>query len=575
MFVTMAYALGVPSAYARSYVYERIDTIYTINADSTVSVQEVQTFDFTGEYHLGYRSLSLAKTDAITDVSIIDGDTQQPLQYSTQRLDKTDPKNWGRYTVFSENGSKNIEWYYSAADTTHSWIIRYTLHGAISFYKDHDELYWNAFTGLGAPVKALEVTVVAPAAITMPQATFYSKGEHRVVSDRQGGAIYHFTAYDFAANEPATFAVGWQKGLVSKSAYWRDWFRINGLTLLSIIVFAASIIFAFLHWYFIEHRPNRARAIVPQYAPPKELPPAMADLLIHERLTRRSWSATVVDLSTRGYLTITEEKSSRLSFGKDYLISRADTTDLTKLRAYELKFLQTIAPPSGKPFSTRELRRNHQKAQKVYDSMQRIEQLIEKEIQDVTHAYEKTLAAERRNGVLLLLIFVPYFLGIAFIVEMADVSLSLMISLFLLIAAAAMVIHRLFIDARLNASGRVLRTDWLGFKMYLETAERYRLQNLTPDTFEKYLPYAMVFGVEKKWARAFESISMPPPRWYSGSAAGFVAGTSSGGGFSPSGFVSGFSASFSSTFASSGGGGASGGGGGAGGGGGGGGGGAG
>jgi uncharacterized membrane protein len=111
--------------------------------------------------------------------------------------------------------------------------------------------------------------------------------------------------------------------------------------------------------------------------------------------------------------------------------------------------------------------------------------------------------------------------------------------------------------------------------MYLETAEKYHMQNLTPDIFEKYLPYAIMFGVEKKWAKAFETlnIKVDQPGWYTPTVGSNFA-SSSGMGFSPSGFSSAFSASFVSSFASSGGGGASGGGGGAGGGGGGGGGGA-
>jgi uncharacterized membrane protein len=103
------------------------------------------------------------------------------------------------------------------------------------------------------------------------------------------------------------------------------------------------------------------------------------------------------------------------------------------------------------------------------------------------------------------------------------------------------------------------------------------MQNLTPDMFEKYLPYAMIFGIEKKWARAFDAMNLSQPQWYGGVAGSHSSFFSSGGpsGFSASAFSSSLSSSFSSAFSSSGaGGGASGGGGGAGGGGGGGGGGA-
>jgi uncharacterized membrane protein len=38
--------------------------------------------------------------------------------------------------------------------------------------------------------------------------------------------------------------------------------------------------------------------------------------------------------------------------------------------------------------------------------------------------------------------------------------------------------------------------------------------------FERFLPFAMAFGVERKWAKAFQDIYREPPTWYVGSTAG-------------------------------------------------------
>ena len=118
-------------------------------------------------------------------------------------------------------------------------------------------------------------------------------------------------------------------------------------------------------------------------------------------------------------------------------------------------------------------------------------------------------------------------------------------------------------EVRLSQEGRELREEWLGFKLYLGTAERDRLQKLTPDLFEKFLPYAMMFGIEKKWAKAFEGMQVAPPSWYHGAAVGSFAGGEggSGGSFSAGAFSASFSSSFASAFSSSAGSGASGGGG--------------
>lgn len=59
-----------------------------------------------------------------------------------------------------------------------------------------------------------------------------------------------------------------------------------------------------------------------------------------------------------------------------------------------------------------------------------------------------------------------------------------------------------------------------GFKMFLETAEKERLETLVfddPKYFYNILPYAYVLGVSDKWVKKFEGIAVEPPEWYVGS----------------------------------------------------------
>jgi uncharacterized membrane protein len=57
-----------------------------------------------------------------------------------------------------------------------------------------------------------------------------------------------------------------------------------------------------------------------------------------------------------------------------------------------------------------------------------------------------------------------------------------------------------------------------GFREFLHTAERYRLQWQEKEKiFETFLPYAMVLGVAKEWANTFKDIALTPPSWYTGS----------------------------------------------------------
>ena len=57
-----------------------------------------------------------------------------------------------------------------------------------------------------------------------------------------------------------------------------------------------------------------------------------------------------------------------------------------------------------------------------------------------------------------------------------------------------------------------------GFQEFMNRVDADRIKRLPPDTFEKYLAYAMALGVEKHWAQAFAGIVKDPPNWYAGSA---------------------------------------------------------
>lgn len=67
-------------------------------------------------------------------------------------------------------------------------------------------------------------------------------------------------------------------------------------------------------------------------------------------------------------------------------------------------------------------------------------------------------------------------------------------------------------------------TYWhaLGFKEYMRTAEKYRMEFQEKENiFERYLPYAIAFGLTHKWAKAFEGIYTAPPNWYEGNFTAF------------------------------------------------------
>ena len=65
----------------------------------------------------------------------------------------------------------------------------------------------------------------------------------------------------------------------------------------------------------------------------------------------------------------------------------------------------------------------------------------------------------------------------------------------------------------------------LGFKEFLGRVEADRFERMidSPALFERYLPHAMAFGVEERWAEAFDDMYLEPPDWYHGDGGTFRA----------------------------------------------------
>jgi hypothetical protein len=68
-----------------------------------------------------------------------------------------------------------------------------------------------------------------------------------------------------------------------------------------------------------------------------------------------------------------------------------------------------------------------------------------------------------------------------------------------------------------------------GFQEFLARVDAHRLESLplTPALFERFLPYAIALGVERRWAGAFADICTEPPTWFAGTSSGDLFDTGS------------------------------------------------
>ncbi|MEA1936619.1 MAG: DUF2207 domain-containing protein [Patescibacteria group bacterium] len=612
---------GAGNVFAKEYHYKDFEVDIKINEDSSFDVTEKQTYFLDGSFGFFMRDISYKDIDCITDIEIFD---EENNKIPKSKLD-----------ISSGFGEKHIQWNFPRRnfyEEEKGWTVKYKVHGGISFLKNYDEIYWNAIPNdRSVAIENIKVTVSLPNNEKFKSDLIQLYSEQTLPKNYCFKYNYTqaiFTGKNLKPNTNFTIAVGFPKGIVSQSAYYKGFLMIYYGYILSIIIFLSCVIIGFIYWYKTEKSREGKRAIVPQYEPPQNLRPAMAEVIVKEKLTNKGLVATIIDLAVRGYVKIEEKSEYKLktimrfiviiftiiflivtiiilhnskqvdSFipfiimfmfvfiffialfkkknykSSDYIVTKTKSyNNDSNLEDYEKKYLKTLFS-SKDYFSTKELKKSPSQSKILFKKIKKVKDKIYEETELDTGAFERGLTIEKRKKIIwTILAFIIFF---SFQIFIASVGISQIFILVLTIIVSVVALYAFIkYEARLSDQGIKLKEDWLGFKMYLETAEKHRMQNLKPEYFEKYLPYAMIFGVEKKWAKAFEVLNIPPPSWYAGSAhAAAGSSLSSASSFSPLNFSNSFTSSFTSAFSSSGAGGASGGGGGAGGGGGGGGGGA-
>lgn len=251
------------------------------------------------------------------------------------------------------------------------------------------------------------------------------------------------------------------------------------------------------------------KSIAPWFHPPFGISPTIAGSVKDERVHLVDITAAIINAAVRGYIKIKETSKGKYTLIKLQEFVAGEPLDgrnvnYKALDDVEVRILSDI-------FISKTEVKNSDLQYKFYSKIPGIEEAVYSDV--VNRGYFAQRPDKVRNkhigiGVLML------FLGIGGAFLLSPLTL-VTCGPALAIAGVVKMITGAFMPAK-TVKGTELYQKCQGFRMYLATAERYRMQKLTPETFERFLPYAMVFGVEEEWAKNFENIYTEPPSWYVG-----------------------------------------------------------
>ena len=481
---------------------DSFDVAIKINQDASINVSETIQYDFGDlERHgifryipIKYKARGGNFNYRISDISVTDANG------STYTTDITYPGS----DVNIKIGEPDI-----LITGKHTYVINYIIQRALNYFDDHDELYWNA-TGLEWQVPILEssATITLPKELALKdvQMACYSGAYGNTntcttIGSEPGSNINLIKSAVFGQNglnpyEGLTVVVGWPKGLVAQPTAWETFLAVlqdNWVLLIPILVF----IFLFQRWYKHGRDPEGRKVIIAEYEAPDNLTPAEIAALMHEEVKNKDISAQIISLAIQGYLKI-----KKLPEGNDYEFTKLKPAD-GLANEFDKDLLNAL-------FKSGPTIKLSDQKDEFYKDLTKIKtKVFESVIAKGYFLKNPKLQRAAYFSAAGILIFVGFFfLGIlGFYWIISGVISAILIGIF-----------GFFMPAR-TQKGALARESVLGLKLYLQVVEKDRIKFFNapaknPEQFEKFLPIAMVLGVEKEWAEQFKDIYNQKPSWY-------------------------------------------------------------
>jgi uncharacterized membrane protein YgcG len=284
------------------------------------------------------------------------------------------------------------------------------------------------------------------------------------------------------------------------------------------IVFMPFVTFGvmFVVWWYKGRDPDPGLSVAAMYEPPPGISPAEAGTLIDDRIDPRDITCTLVDLAVRGFVKIEEVDDKGLIFHhKDYIFHLLKPREQwTGFAPHERVMLENV-------FAGGSQTRLSSLKNRFYTALPVIRQDVMAQLRQKGMYLLDPESANAYSIGAAVLILAPF--AVAQFTGYKEVFSS--VGPLVVSGVISAIIWWLFarqMKARTVKGGRT-RIAILGFQEFMNRVDADRLKRMPPDTFEKYLPYAMALGVEHVWAQKFAGIIQNPPSWYV-SPAGYPVG---------------------------------------------------
>jgi len=516
-----------------------------IRKDGTVEIVETIKYDFeSAQKHGLFRRIDFKRTNQDNKTYIIDIDV----------LSVTD-ENGNPYNFSTSKIGSYIELKIGDADKLISgqktYIIKYKLSGSMTYFTDHDEFYWNlvGFDWL-IPIRNFTASISVPESIRQDDLKYICY-EGVKDSTSQSCLINYFenkiqvsSSKSLNPGENVTVSLSFPKNAITvlepredKPSIFLKIFQVFiGLLLSLWYVFLPVKIFI----NYLKQRSflkNNQRIVSAWFEPPQYdggnvFSPAETGFIVDGVIDHKELTATIIHLAQRGFLKIKEDDKKHFSFVR---LKSIDSPDLRNFEQQVMsaifkegvsikdlddktveamteglsnleKFNDIIKIPQlvnleneikGTPVDVKEEVRDTdlKKSKTMFGKITKFNKYVEEEVVEKGMFEDKPTETYTKNMTL-------------FALGLTTFNLPLTIAGFI---AGKKSVKR-------TLKGIEKYSEAMSLMNFLKSQdEQLNYQSMNQMFFEKLLPYAAAFGVEKIWAKRFKDITLTKPDWYEGS----------------------------------------------------------
>ncbi|TDW46473.1 putative membrane protein DUF2207 [Flavobacterium sp. 270] len=485
-----------------------------------------------------------------------DGQTEN---YFTEK----DGNDWKVYI-----GDKDVE----LENGTYKYQIIYNVPFQIGYFDYYDELYWNV-TGNGwdFPIDKATCQFFLPGDNKFENLHCYTglagdSSSNCISSLNANKTIVAFSAVHLGPNEGLTVAASFAKGIVDPPTFEQkssSFYKQIKVPVWSSVFLIAMSLFFFFSWKKHGKDPVK-KTIIPEFLPPFNWSPALVGYVYYREIKKKNYMASLINAAVKGAVKISSSVESGIFLNKDIYEIEVLNKDLTALTTEEAALLNPISKKVKVKVDNSNYKIFDNAYSKWHDNVTKqikLEEFYQNntskkwigfavlliaglsfEVLSNNRGYinytfyagliaavtaltywftqsEKSTGWTILKGILAFFIFIPataiFFMTFFFLntTQMIVVGIGVLMYIFYVRTLGK------FTEKGADAVQRLE-----GFKLYLETAEKDRMNmlnppELTPQLFEQLFPYAIALGVEIEWGKQFEEIlelAKYNPEWYQG-----------------------------------------------------------